>query len=197
MEALLVRPNSRVTPTGRGAETVRAGTVREQSPGSAGCAGAADFVGGYTQEFPGLVWFLMSLGATAHEAADVAQTAFTEAFPVWATIRYPRAWLRQVAGRIYYRQQDKAETPVQSLPDRQGPLSAAAATELRDEARTVLAALASLPPKQREVMAWHIDGFGSAEIAATLHIDPAAVRQNLIKARRNLKKRLGISGAPL
>jgi RNA polymerase sigma factor (sigma-70 family) len=80
---------------------------------------------------------------------------------------------------------------VESLPDRQGPLSAAAATELRDEARTVLAALASLPPKQREVMAWHIDGFGSAEIAATLHIDPAAVRQNLVKARRNLKKSSG------
>ena len=85
---------------------------------------------------------------------------------------------------------------MESLPDRQGPLSAAEATELRDEARTVLAALASLPPKQREVMAWHIDGFGSAEIAATLHIDPAAVRQNLIKARRSLKKKLGISGAP-
>jgi RNA polymerase sigma-70 factor (ECF subfamily) len=78
---------------------------------------------------------------------------------------------------------NRAETPVESLPDRQGPLSAAAATELRDEART-------------EVMAWHIDGFGSAEIAATLHIDPAAVRQNLIKARRSLKKKLGISGAP-
>lgn len=85
---------------------------------------------------------------------------------------------------------------MESLPDRQGPLSAAAATELRDQACTVLAALASLPPKQREVMAWHIDGFGSAEIAATLHIDPAAVRQNLIKARRSLKKKLGISGAP-
>ena len=65
MEALLVRPNSRVTPAGPGAETAPAGTLREQSPGSAGCAGAADFVGGYTQEFPGLVWFLMSLGASS------------------------------------------------------------------------------------------------------------------------------------
>ena len=54
------------------------------------CAGAVDFVGGYTQEFPSLVWFLMSLGASAHEAADVAQTAFTEAFPAWSTIRCPR-----------------------------------------------------------------------------------------------------------
>lgn len=196
MEALLVRPNSRVTPADPGAEAAPAGTLREQNPGSAGCAGAVDFVGGYTQEFPSLVWFLMSLGASGHEAADVAQTAFTEAFPVWPTIRCPRAWLRQVASRIYYRQLNRAETPVESLPDGQGPLSAAVATELRDEARTVLAALASLPPRQREVMAWHIDGFGSAEIAATLHIDPAAVRQNLIKARRNLKRKLGISGAP-
>jgi RNA polymerase sigma-70 factor (ECF subfamily) len=196
MEALLVRPNSGVTPADPGAETAPAGTLREQNRGSAGCTGAVDFVGGYAQEFPGLVWFLMSQGASAHEAADVAQTAFTEAFPVWPTIRCPRAWLRQVAGRIYHRQLNRAETPVESLPDRQGPLSAAAATELRDEARTVLAALASLPPKQREVMAWHLDGFGSAEIAATLRIDPAAVRQNLIKARRNLKKKLGISGAP-
>ena len=80
MEALLVRPISRVTPADPGAETAPAGTLRELNPG-AGCAGAVDFVGGYTQEFPGLVWFLMSLGASAHEAADVAQTAFTEAFP--------------------------------------------------------------------------------------------------------------------
>lgn len=94
MEALLVRPISRVPPADPGAETAPAGTLREQNPGSAGCAGAVDFVGGYTQEFPGLVWFLMSLGASAHEAADVAQTAFTEAFPAWSIIRCPRAWLR-------------------------------------------------------------------------------------------------------
>ena len=144
-----------------------------------------------------MVWFLMSLGASGHEAADVAQTAFTEAFPVWPTIRCPRAWLRQVASRIYYRQLNRAETPVESLPDGQGPLSAAVATELRDEARTVLAALASLPPRQREVMAWHIDGFGSAEIAATLHIDPAAVRQNLIKARRPQEKAWDLRGSAM
>ncbi len=81
MEALLVRPNSRVTPTGPGAETARAGTVREQSPGSAGCAGAADFVGGYTQEFPGLVWFLMSLAAAASFATAAAPGMQQDAAP--------------------------------------------------------------------------------------------------------------------
>ena len=67
--------------------------------------------------------------------------------------------------------------------------------ELRDEARTVLAALAALPPKQRQVMAWSIDGYSPAEIARKLGADPTAVRQNLTKARKNLKQLLGITGS--
>jgi RNA polymerase sigma-70 factor (ECF subfamily) len=43
-------------------------------------------------------------------------------------------------------------------------------------------------------MAWYVDGFSPAEIAQELAADPAAVRQNLAKARRNLKKSLGIIG---
>jgi RNA polymerase sigma factor (sigma-70 family) len=79
------------------------------------------------------------------------------------------------------------------LPDRQGPLSAATEVELHDEARTVLAALADLPPKQRQVMAWSIDGFSPGEIALELDVDPAAVRQNLAKARKNLKQALEVA----
>ncbi len=138
----------------------------------------------------------MSLGASAHEAADVAQSAFVEALAAWGGIRHPRAWLRQVAGRIYYRRLDRAETPLEVIPDSQGQGSASTATELRDEARAVLAALADLPPKQRQAMAWHVDGFAPGEIAAALDVAPDAVRQNLVKARRNLKKRLGMAGAP-
>ena len=59
----------------------------------------------------------------------------------------------------------------------------------------MLAALAALPPKQREVMAWCIDGYSPAEIAGELGADPAAVRQNLAKARKNLKQMLGITGS--
>jgi RNA polymerase sigma-70 factor (ECF subfamily) len=67
---------------------------------------------------------------------------------------------------------------------------------MHDEARAVLAALADWPAKQRQVMAWHVDGFSPAEIASALDVDPAAVRQNLAKARGNLKKQLGIAKAP-
>jgi RNA polymerase sigma factor (sigma-70 family) len=66
--------------------------------------------------------------------------------------------------------------------------------ELADQERFVLAALAGLPGKQRQVMAWSMDGFSPGEIAQVLGEEPAAVRQNLRRARQNLKRQLGISG---
>jgi RNA polymerase sigma factor (sigma-70 family) len=157
-------------------------------------AKARDFTSCYAREMPGLVWFVMSLGATAEVAADVAQSAFADAFPVWPAIRHPRAWLRRVAERGYYRRGSR-ETLVEVPPERPGVLPTASAVELRDEARTVLAALATLPPKQRQVMAWCIDGYTPAEIAREMGADPAAVRQNLAKARKNLKQVLGMTGS--
>lgn len=44
-------------------------------------------------------------------------------------------------------------------------------------------------------MAWYVDGYSPAEIAAELDADPAAVRQNLAKARKNLKQVLVWPGA--
>jgi len=40
----------------------------------------------YARELSSLVWFVMNLGADAHRAADVAQSAFAEAFAVWDRI---------------------------------------------------------------------------------------------------------------
>jgi hypothetical protein len=62
-------------------------------------AAPGNFTDCYRRELPGLIWFVMSLGANAEVAADVAQSAFTDAFPLWPTIRHPRAWLRRVAER--------------------------------------------------------------------------------------------------
>ena len=51
---------------------------------------------------------------------------------------------------------------------------------------TVLDALRRLPPTMRTVMAWDIDGFTYTEIAEALAMNPAAVRQNISRARRRL-----------
>jgi RNA polymerase sigma-70 factor (ECF subfamily) len=155
----------------------------------------ADFSACYREQLPGLVWFVMSLGASAEEAADAAQAAFAAAFPVWDTIRHPQAWLRRVAQRAHYRRAVSREVPVEAAPERPGPLTAAGEVELRDEAQAVLAALAALPPRQRQIMAWHVDGFSPAEIARELGTGQAAVRQSLAKARKNLKRQLGLCGS--
>jgi RNA polymerase sigma factor (sigma-70 family) len=169
--------------------------VRPDSRGAAPAGpGVADFAVCYRREMPGLVWFVMSLGASAEEAADAAQSAFAAAFAVWETIRYPAAWLRRVAQRAYYRQAVSREIPLDTAPDLPGPLSVTATVEFRDEAREVLAALAELPARQRQVMAWYVDGFSPTEIARQLGADPAAVRQSLANARKNLKHRLGVTG---
>lgn len=68
-------------------------------PAAAPAGTTTDFAACYRQQLPGLVWFVMSLGASAEEAADAAQAAFAAAFPVWDTIRHPQAWLRRVAQR--------------------------------------------------------------------------------------------------
>jgi RNA polymerase sigma factor (sigma-70 family) len=163
-----------------------AGTSREQL--------VLDFSACYKRELPSVTWFVMSLGADASRAADVAQSTFAEAFAIWDRIEHPTAWLRRVARRIYYRHLDSHETPVDAVPEQYSPLSAADKVELQDEANAVLAALADLPPKQRQVMAWSIDGFSPTEVARELNIDSATVRQNLAKARKSLKRQLGISG---
>ena len=54
-----------------------------------------DFSVCYARELSSLVWFVMSLGADAHRAADVAQSAFAEAFVGWDRIQHPSAWLRR------------------------------------------------------------------------------------------------------
>jgi RNA polymerase sigma-70 factor (ECF subfamily) len=92
---------------------------------------------------------------------------------------------------ITMRQAAHRETPQDTLPEKAVPVSTALAVELGEEGREVLMALDTLPLKQREVMAWIIDGFGSAEIARGLGVTPESVRQNYAKARKNLSRFYG------
>jgi RNA polymerase sigma factor (sigma-70 family) len=63
---------------------------------------------------------------------------------------------------------------------------------LNEEEERVRAVLAALPGRQRQVMAMTLAGFSTAEIAAELGCDPAAVRQNQVRARDALASQLGI-----
>jgi len=146
-----------------------------------------DFVAFYDAERGSLVRFVMFLGADAGTAEDIAQTTFMRAFEAWNTSRLNRAWLRKVAQNEYFMHCRAAarETSLDADPrraDRLAGVSAAAAV------------ITGLPPKQRQVMAWHWDGFSDVEIAAELGDSVVAVRKNRNRAMKNLRQSLAHVG---
>ncbi|MFB7229780.1 RNA polymerase sigma factor [Streptomyces fimicarius] len=169
----------------------RAAGTELRSPGS-----RLDFALFYSEHLAVLTRFVMRLGASPYEAADAAQVAFVEAFPKWDQITAPRAWLRTVAARAYLRQVGLRDRPTGSLPDRPGGHCPLDEVVLREQEQRVYDALGMLPPRQRQVMAWHLDGFSHAEISGQLGITAEAVRQNYARARLSLKKalNLGVEG---
>jgi RNA polymerase sigma factor (sigma-70 family) len=172
---------------------VTAGPEAGALPAASGGLGDAEFAEFFRAEHKKLIRFVMAIGAGGDEAAEVAQVTFVKAFESWAVIRAPRAWIRRVALNelAAARLTARRETPQATLPDTPVPVSTALAVELTEEGRQVLAALQALPPRQREVMAWIIDGFGAAEIACELGISPESVRQSHAKARKNLARGYG------
>lgn len=150
----------------------------------------AEFAGYYDKHFAKLTRHLMRQGAQPHEAAEAAQAAFTEAFVQWETLQYPAAWLRKVALRQFLRRPAAREDFPLEFPDWPGGMCPLRTVELKEEEARVYAALSALPPLQRQVLAWELDGFTTAEIATELHQSPEAVRQNRKRGRERLKKML-------
>lgn len=147
----------------------------------------------YVAERSNLVRYLMTMGADQHQADDAVQAAFALAYPRWDAIRQPRAWLYKVALRECYRADTRRrEMPAGSLPETAEPLDSGDIAVLNEEEEMVRAAVAALPGRQRQVMALTLAGFTPAEIAQELGCDPAAVRQNQVRARDNLARQLGI-----
>jgi RNA polymerase sigma factor (sigma-70 family) len=148
----------------------------------------------YRQFVPSLLAFLMWQGARLPEAADVAQETMIQAYRHWSTIEHPQAWVRRVASRIVARRIATIEVPVEQIGEWTALLPAATNVAAWEQRHEVLRALSHLPPRQRQVMAWTLDGYRPSEIAEELRITPEAVRSNLKKARRALAAYLAESG---
>lgn len=153
----------------------------------------AAFSAFYREFVPILVAFLMWQGARLSDAADIAQDTMIKAYENWSTIRHPEAWARRVASRELVRR--IARVPEDPCPDPPEcpllpPLTNVEAWEQRHE---ILRLLDELPPRQRQVLAWTMDGYTPTAIAEELEITPEAVRSSLRKARRALAKHLGVT----
>ena len=133
-----------------------------------------------------------------HEAEDVTQTAFLDAYK--AILRgskpdLPRAWLLAIAENVRRRRFRTAlrrprEEPLrdESLPSAEPPWRAQT-----EEIRT---ALARLGESQRKVfLLRELGGFSYSEIAAQLDLSVPAVQMLLFRARQKLRTELDRSGS--
>jgi RNA polymerase sigma factor (sigma-70 family) len=154
-----------------------------------------EFAAFYRSTTRELVAFLLLHGASLVDAADVVQDTMTAAYRRWHQIDYPRAWAYRVAARALARRSVDAhrETPVDQPPE---PNPVLRTTELDhwEQHQDIIVELATLPPRQRQIMAWAQSGYTPTEIAAELDLAPGTVRQNLALARKTLSTRRSQQG---
>jgi RNA polymerase sigma factor (sigma-70 family) len=151
----------------------------------------AEWAACYKDEMPYLIRYLVKCfdDADIRDAADAAHSAFAELFTMWNTVRSPRAWLRTVAFRQMLRQPVKGEYPLDTAQLQQLIVSSASAQlELREQERTVIAALHELPLTQRQVFALMYDKFSYREIAEIMDMTEPAVRKNAERAKMRIKE---------
>ncbi|WP_336160000.1 RNA polymerase sigma factor [Amycolatopsis sp. VC5-11] len=154
----------------------------------------ASFAEYYRADARSLVRFLMMLGTSAHDAADIAHNVLADMFPKWEQIRSPRGWARQHATWALYRKPVSAqhETLVDVVPDSTAAalLAPEDCAEVAEAARDVRELLAPLPEQQRVVMAYVMEGFTHLEIAKLIRTTPSAVAKAAARARTSLKARV-------
>jgi RNA polymerase sigma factor (sigma-70 family) len=157
----------------------------------------------YGAEYHAVVRCVMRTGASLDDACDAASQAFLESWALmtskperWVQIGNQRAWIRVVALRKHQRPAGTRSRPPldanAAIPDLPGP--GLEPGELTAQTQVVLAALRSLDPRARAVMALHLDDFRAADIARALDLTEQQARDLIKKARAHLKQKLAAMG---
>ena len=130
-----------------------------------------------------------------HDAEDVAQTTFVEAFERLKNLKDPArlgAWLRSIAIHrcIDLLRRESRHVELGELDEprdrRPGPLGELEALELREQ---VMQAVGCLPRTQCEtVTLYYIGGYSQEEVAAMLEVPLGTVKRRLHEARKRLKE---------
>lgn len=154
----------------------------------------ASFDALYQAHFADLAVQLYAYFGDRQEAQDVVQEAFCRALSRWSTVAGyddPVAWVRRVAWNLAINRWRRARVALAALP------------RLRRQARghvegpgpervALLAALATLPPRQRRVVVLHyLADLPVAAIAEQEGVAAGTVKSWLHRARAALAARLG------
>jgi RNA polymerase sigma-70 factor (ECF subfamily) len=153
-------------------------------------AAVAEFEVFYRATAPELTRFLLLQGATITDAAEAVQDTLSSAYQRWDSIDNHRAWSYRVASRTWIRKMTTVKEDLTADLAVPSPLLRATPADAWHVRHELIAALASLPPKQRQIMAWTLSGYTPAEIAEELQLTSDQVRANLRLARRALAQQL-------
>lgn len=149
-----------------------------------------EFEAFFRRQYPSLVRHLALQRFGRDVAADAAQNAMLKLLLATRPIECPEAWIRLVAKHEALDMVDRAgrERTVARRSAQVGEHHPSTTPQdALAEGGLVLDQLRKLPPRQREVMAWHLDGFTPSEIAENLGISRATVDSNLRHARERLR----------
>lgn len=138
-----------------------------------------------------LVGFLVTQGARAADATDIAQETMIKLWKSWSTIESPMAWARVVAGRELVRRLGAVEEDHIDASEHSALIGTASDIDDWVRHNEYQRVLAALPPRQRQVLVWTAEGYSPTEIAVQLKLNAATVRSNLRKARCAMALHLG------
>lgn len=146
--------------------------------------------------------FLHRLTGDPHDAADLAQETFLRAWRGRSSLRdsaAARTWLLRIATNTFrdWLRSKGRQPEIASLTVEPPAAASASRTqnhtarlENQDEVAQAIAALQTLPPRQREVLTLHAcEELSIDEIAEVLEIDRRAVKSSLSVARAAMRKK--------
>lgn len=165
------------------------GRTRLPAAASPDHADSAAFEGFYRDTVIPLTRFLMLQGASVADATEIAHDTLASAYTRWHSLDYPRAWSYRVASKAWVRRVSSIREDPTAEPAEPNPLLGATPTNSWHFRQDLITALAELPPRQRQAMAWTFSGYTPAEIATELNLPAEQVRSNLRLARRALAAR--------
>jgi RNA polymerase sigma factor (sigma-70 family) len=169
--------------------------TKKPTTNNAGVDEFSDFSEFYRRFVPVLIALLVWQGARLHEAADIAQETMIRAYQHWSEINNPSAWSCTVASRKLARHIASIdEYPVARLSAHGSLLPHSLDVETWERRHEILRVLEHLSPRQRQVLAWTMYGYGPAEIASELQITFQTVRTNLSEAHSALDAYLSTTG---
>lgn len=146
----------------------------------------SDFEAWYRDERPRLVRAMWAISGDVDQSADIVDEAFSRALARWGRVSSMESrtgWVRTVAVNLHRRAMRRRAVEERLLRRQRSTVEPAAVVPDLE----LWTAVASLPPRQREVIVLrYVADYTEAAIAAALSISEGAVSASLAKARRQL-----------